>query len=319
MPARRRGFSLVELLAVVAIIGLLIGLLLPAVQMARESARRTTCGNNLKQAGLALANLVAAKDRYPRGTIYDPPPGRYNHGWWIPVTAFLEEQSIYDRFDQSGRTFADTGWGNDNNLGLFNGGSLRVMICPTSSLPTSGQSWDPARNLPQVNYVGISGSVNDRSAFTWNHYGYSPDDIVSRGGVLVHDSARVPKDLTDGTSRTLVIAEQGDWCIDGAGVRKDCRSSGGSFIFGWFRDGNPRLYNLTTVRHPLNTKSTTAAGVDGSGSWQQNNNPLQSAHAGVVGAAFADGSVRFLGDALDFTVLCSLADAADGRSANAEY
>ncbi|MFM7292636.1 MAG: DUF1559 domain-containing protein, partial [Planctomycetia bacterium] len=181
----------------------------------------------------------------------------------------------------------------------------------------SSPSWDPARNLPQANYVGISGSVNDRSAFTWNHYGYSPDDVVSRGGVLVHDAARSPKDLTDGTSRTLVIAEQGDWCTDGTGARKDCRSTGGSFTFGWFRDGNPRLNNLTTVRHPLNTKSTTAAGVDGSGSWQQNNNPLQSAHAGVVGAAFADGSVQFLADAMDFTVLCSLADVADGGATSA--
>lgn len=311
------GFTLVEVLVVIAIIGLLVALLLPAVQSARESARRTTCGNNLKQTALAIENHVAGKRQYPRGAIYDPPPGRYNHCWWIPVIAFMEEQALYDRFDQFGRTAPDTGYNNDFNLQLFGGATLPGLICPTSSLPKTGASWVPTLDSPQSTYVGISGSGNDSSAFTWSHNGYSADDIVSRGGVLIHDSARSPRHLTDGTSRTLVVAEQGDWCTDATGAKKDCRSTGGCFYYGWFRDGNPRINNLTTVRHPLNTKSTSAAGVDGSGSWQLNNNPLQSAHAGVVGAAFADGSVRFLADSLDFTVLCSLADVADGSTANA--
>jgi prepilin-type N-terminal cleavage/methylation domain-containing protein len=313
-PLDRRGFSIVELLVVVFIIGLLVALLLPAVQAGREAARRTGCSNNLKQVGLALHNHVAAKQRYPRGTVYDPPPGKYNHGWWIAVLPFMEQQSICDQFDQTGRTAADTGWNNDNNLMLFGNSPLPGMICPSSPLPGVKPSWDPSRSLPQSSYVGIAGSVNDRSAFTWSHNGYSADDIVSRGGVLIHDSARALKELVDGTSRTMVVAEQSDWCVDASGVNKDCRSTGGCFYFGWFRDGNPRLYNLTTVRHPLNTKSANAAGVDGSGAWQLNNNPLQSAHAGVVAVAFADGAVRLLADSVDFTILCTFADVADGGS-----
>ncbi|MFM8705241.1 MAG: DUF1559 domain-containing protein, partial [Planctomycetia bacterium] len=120
----RAGFSLVEVLVVVAIIGVIIALLLPAVQAARESGRRTNCGNNLKQVALALLSHHDAKKKFPQGTIFDLPSGKYTHGWWIPTIAFLEEVSLVGSFDQTGTTNADTGYGNDNNYTLLAQASL---------------------------------------------------------------------------------------------------------------------------------------------------------------------------------------------------
>ncbi len=94
----RCGFSLIELLVVIAIIGVLVGLTLPAVQSARESARRTQCQNNLKQIGLALSNYVTLGDAYPIGYIAWPnPPGGAAPGWaWsTAILPQLEQTSLY--------------------------------------------------------------------------------------------------------------------------------------------------------------------------------------------------------------------------------
>mgnify|MGYP003339273455 CR=1 FL=1 len=149
------------------IIGVLIAVLLPAVQAARESARRSACGNNLRQVGLALHGHHDAKKKFPQGTFYNPPSGRYTHGWWIPTIAFMEEASLVGSFDQTGTTNPDTGYGNDHNYTLLSQGSFATLRCPSSPLPPRNLTIDPSRPLPQTNYVGISGSVNHTTAATW--------------------------------------------------------------------------------------------------------------------------------------------------------
>jgi prepilin-type N-terminal cleavage/methylation domain-containing protein/prepilin-type processing-associated H-X9-DG protein len=310
--SQKRAFTLVELLVVITIIGILIALLLPAVQAAREAARRAQCQNNAKQIGLAMQSHHETFQRFPQGTTATLSSVTYKHGWWIPVLPYIEQQNILDKFDYTGATCpGSTTWGNNNNLTLVANRLLAVLICPSSPLPALGKSWDPLRLTPESDYVGVSGSVTHRTAAAWSHGGYSPDDIVSVGGVLPHNVARTIGDIRDGTSNTIVVAEQSDWCVNLVGQQTDCRSSGGSFYYGFYNDGNRRLFNLTTVRHPLNTKSTAAAGVGGGGSWQLNNNALQSAHPGGVMAAFADGSAHFLAESASFDVVCHLADIDD--------
>jgi prepilin-type N-terminal cleavage/methylation domain-containing protein/prepilin-type processing-associated H-X9-DG protein len=321
--ANRAGFTLVELLVVIGIIGVLTAMLLPAVQAARESSRRAKCTNNLKQIGLALIMHEQSFKKLPPGAATgapDGPTGAYTHSWWISAFAFLEQPAIATGFDRTGATdpsspgHPNSSWGNNTNLQLVGNISFPVLICPSSPLDKRGSSWNATYSFSQSNYVGISGSTGHDTAKTWSHNGYSATDIVSSGGAFPYDKGRPLAKVSDGTSNTMAVGEQGDWCKDAAGKKNDCRSTGGGFIYGYFRDGNPRLYNITTVRHRINTKSSTQAGISGSGAWQLNNNPLQSTHPGGAMAVFLDGSVHHLKENMDLQILFNLADVNDGQA-----
>lgn len=98
----REAFTLVELLVVIGIIGMLVGLLLPAVQAARESARRMQCGNQLRQTGLAIANYHSAFDQLPRAWWLETPPKAFNgKPWGVAILPFIEQQSLYESLDHS--------------------------------------------------------------------------------------------------------------------------------------------------------------------------------------------------------------------------
>src|SRR5690606_14007152 len=99
---RSQGFTLVELLVVIATIGVLIALLIPAVQAARESARRTQCQNNFKQLGLALTNFESTQKKYPAGQRWSGPralPDSYAIAWSVTILPNIEQQSVADSFD----------------------------------------------------------------------------------------------------------------------------------------------------------------------------------------------------------------------------
>src|SRR5438067_5444158 len=142
----RRAFTLVELLVVVAIIGVLVALLLPAVQAARESARRTQCQNNVKQIGLALQNFHDINSRFPPGGANDQPPfGTYPNG--VPnifgsssfayIFPYIEQTAISGKYQfsgASGHLDCPTCSPPHANITLLNGILIKTYLCPTSAL-----------------------------------------------------------------------------------------------------------------------------------------------------------------------------------------
>src|SRR4051794_20500408 len=131
LPLRRRAFTLIELLVVIAIIGILIGLLLPAVQKVREAASRVRCQNNLKQLGLALHNYHAVHASFPASKSYgaegpNPVPPYTGRGWILCTLPFLEQDALYRQFEPSLTTTL-----HDPACATAMQTTLSVLQCPT--------------------------------------------------------------------------------------------------------------------------------------------------------------------------------------------
>ena len=184
----RRAFTLIELLVVIAIIAVLISLLLPAVQSAREAARRAQCANNLMQLGITLQNYESSHERLPPGVVnqtspvLDQPKG-YHFGWLTQILPYCEQRNVYNHFNFK--------------VGLYEtqNSTVRTMLigsflCPSDPGPTRG-----AGLVAMTNYAG---SQNDREA---------PITADNKGVFFLNSSIRY-EDVTDGTSQTVFLGEK---------------------------------------------------------------------------------------------------------------
>lgn len=317
------AFTLVELLVVITIIGILIALLLPAVQAAREAARRMQCQNNLKQIGLALLNYEACNQAFPPGGLITDNDVA-GTSWWVRILPFVEGGNISDTYD-----YSKGGWLGSNTTNTVSRDMLRnlqfpYMYCPSSTLPSRvlsaeiGQTSENA-NLQGTTYAGISGAANGKAINIYSATqttAFESDGWTSSGGVLIENRAIPIAEVTDGTSNTIAVAEQSDSLspiVDAASDvpcdTGDCRSDcGHGFTMGPVGDG--RTFNLTCVLYPVNHKTANSYGVEGNCGL---NTPIQSVHSGGANAAFADGSVQSLSESLDLTVLYNLATRNDNQ------
>lgn len=326
-PVASAAFTLVELLVVITIIGILIALLLPAIQAAREAARRLQCQNNLKQIGLALLNYEAGNHTFPPGGLPNDAAGyrKFGTSWWVRILAYVEGGNIADQYDYAQGGWLGSGTTNTVGLALLCNQQFAYMYCPSSTLPSKvltsdiGQEGQSA-NLQGTTYAGISGAANGETINI-----YSASDVVtfntthgwvSTGGVLIENRAVSIAEITDGTSNTLVVGEQSDWLSPTGSTTGvpcdmgDCRSDcGHGFTMGPAADEG-RTFNLTCVFHPINSKSTTDYGVRGNCG---PNTPIQAVHPGGANVALADGSVQFLSESLDTTTLHNLATRNDNK------
>jgi len=339
---RHRAFTLVELLVVITIIGILMSLLLPAVQSARESARRAQCSNNIKQIGLAILSYESANRVFPAGS-YNVAPQHgwaWGHTWSVAILAFAEQSAVANQFDfiSSSSYNWDTGllyWipgysgaggtsGNLHNNALLAGYGIPWLNCPSSSLPQFGltQSNTYNTNPPATGlgfqtpmFTAIAGSITHNTAV--NADGNSNANlftgIYSAGGILTPYHGLPAARVTDGLSNTLMVGEQSDFLLDSGGDQIYGNSDyGHTFPMGAcsLGFGDNRYFNETTVRYKINDKNWNNVGV---GSYAYGcNRPLQSAHYGGAFAVAGDGAVHFLQENLDLPTLYSLCDRDDG-------
>ena len=324
-PVRRfqvwRAFTLIELLVVIAIVGVLVALLLPAIQAARESSRRCSCANNLKQIGLALQSHESAHKKLPIGTRNIAPPdsaATIGTSWWADLLPSLEGSSIYDRLE---RTTPNSGFLilHPHNSNAVHNVLLPPALCPSSLIPQLKTVGSAQVMMPS--YVGISGSTGfDGFEETRINICCAPQNNgeISGGGTLIPNQAVRIKQVSDGVSKTIAVGESSDFTFNSQGIiyRID-----GGHTNGWLTgtkaygtppnyrvapdpslppSSNPPSWNIVTVRYPLNTRQYDLPGIDQS---HGANNPLVSPHPGGVNVVFLDGSQRFLTDETDLSTL----------------
>jgi prepilin-type N-terminal cleavage/methylation domain-containing protein len=324
--ARCTAFTLVELLVVIAVIGILVALLLPAIQAAREAARRAQCLNNVKQVCLAVQSYESARKSYPTGGTRTKASGSaYGHSWWISILPFMEENALAEDFDDVGTYSAQgfTGWtggpvANEHNRELLDKSFIKYMQCPSSDVPklfwnlAAASYRAPTSQMPH--YTGVAGAVDHPTTTVLQSFGGVVDGRICEGGVLLPYNSVTVRKVTDGTSSTMLLCEQSDWCIDAMGQQIPCASDcQHGFSMGATNDGTKRVFNVTILRHPLGMKSFTALGVAGNCG---PNKPVQSAHPGGAHVGMCDGSAHYLTVGVELQLLFNLANRNDGNVAS---
>jgi len=298
-----RGFTLVELLVVIAIIGMLVGLLLPAIQAARESARKVTCTNHLRQQGLALLSYHEINKQFPLG-VADAPQGTYEetgYGWALALLPFIEQQALYDLVDPDWEPgpFHRKG----KHLGIKHPGGdvpVEVFRCPSSPLPalSEGEFKDISSGYATNDYKACNGTgdlgmfFRAKDGKTAGSADLTPvEQRLSRGYWRV----RI-RDVTDGLSNTIALGESSyfyerhlKWPIWLGAPDYDESVM--------FKTGSKEIINCGIPNKTL-AGFYGGLGVDDDCAF--------SGHAGGAYFAFADGKVRWLSESINMQVYSNL-------------
>ncbi len=257
----RRAFTLVELLVVIAIIGILIGLLLPAINAAREAGRRAQCMNNAKQMGLACINYMETNGSFPVGArinVADRPLSRttqWRANWVILVLPFTESSPLFKLYDQS-RPVSQGNIASNSTNAVMRGSRFPTMLCPTDAtnnsvnyMPGGGNS-GAGPNWARGNYagngsifqndMGIGGGFEGPRSAGWSTVGM-------RGVIGINESSS-SKDISDGLAHTCLLGEirAGVCPVDPRGIWA-MGSVGGSLLFG---HGSTDEHGPNDVRTP---------------------------------------------------------------------
>ena len=293
----RHGFTLVELLVVIAIIAILVALLLPAVQAAREAARRMQCLNNLKQIGVALHNYHSSHGLFPMGDLtyqgyYTAPPelGEYEGAqvgwaWATHILPYMEEQQIYDELDINNVYSLE--WKSDRNLELVKT-DIKKYRCPTD--PFVYRIGGPNSLMAPSNYVGVLDSRCKTHKCDW----YYQDQNFSGDGMLFNFSGVKIRDVYDGTSNTFFVGE-------GTGDPPS------GLHFAWAHNC------ISSMANGINGPNTNPG--DGGYFWSYGHDGFSSWHPGGAQFIMVDGSGHFVSENTDFHTLQALSTRAGGEAA----
>lgn len=308
----RYAFSLVELLVVISIIGVLAGLLIPAVQAVRESARRMHCQSNLKQLGLASMNFESAHRHLPGPTMNaHPASGRYvsDVGLFVNLLPFLEQNALYRSFNRNLPSNSP-----DNSSSIAHAPS--ILKCPSTA--ESEVLVDLYERFSGPSVTGLVGQTCDYSG---NDGAYVSSKaffgtIRLRVGSLVKE--RRLSEVTDGTSNTFLFWESAG---DGVRLSRQVRVSidvGAAESFSYLIDSNPLNSLHSTTRASSKSylcawsgfRVGTVMPVDGrSLNFSNRFGEPFSPHIGIVNFAFTDGSVRSVSENVNAETTVALATA----------
>jgi prepilin-type N-terminal cleavage/methylation domain-containing protein len=329
------GFTLVELLVVITIIGILIALLLPAVQVAREAARRMQCTNNLKQIGLALHNYAQNHNVFPPGCIvsqngypyYDPfgeagespnvAAGKGAHGtsWMLMILPCLEQMNLYAKWDFRTNVFGNAAVAQTDIAGFY---------CPTRRNRIRNEDRSPPPPWPSrmvgekwtgggTDYGGCIGATNgwDDSVPPAKATNHRFTQTTSSGhfwdyrggiGIFTPNSKVAFADIKDGTSNTIMIGELQRLSWSGNKPEEQTSQDG------WALGGVATLFSTANPEH---------SGGNSTGKGGLNNEYFESPgsdHFGGAHFGLADGSVHFISENVDTDVFDALGSMADGQA-----
>jgi len=352
MPRSRKGhkkpgFTLIELLVVIAIIAILVALLLPAVQQAREAARRAQCKNNLKQLGVAMHNYHEShgqfpqnQDRYTNGGGNEMHPNRKPQWSWIAMSLmFLDQEPMYNALEMDGGVYP--GYTTNRNLNNKPGPNrtarrtvLPGLICPSNAQPpisngtNGGYRWAGTSQAAATDYVGNLGHIWGG----WKDCGRVPDDLIPNGlgvkgragtpwvngervneqdkinGVFKYTGGVKIRDILDGTSNTIAVFE--NMHFEGANRGGPAFSKRRSVYHGgWITP----LGAVHTFRNPINNGLNSGPVYGGNWGNDLRCQAPTSEHPGGIHVLLADGSTRFVNETIDHFTRYKLAVRNDGE------
>ena len=343
---RIRGFTLIELLVVIAIIAILVSLLLPAVQQAREAARRTQCKNNLKQLGLAIHNYHDVHQVFPPAYLGSPvasgsafgvsfPDDNHNGasglGWGVMILPFLEQSALYAQFDPTIPLWSPqqsaamktklTMFLCPSAVGGSDGFTLRRYTSGTNEEPGSPQPYSPGIFLSHSHYVTMAGTQGPWARPAAYSTDFSvPEPIPGAGaatidGAFYRNSRIRMADITDGTSNTVFVGEHTSRLSDKTWVgvvpySVTCKKIGGAVTDDCDSGGA-----LVQAHSGPDLHDHPQVIIHQPNHPARHPDQLESDHVGGCHCLLGDGSVRFLSQYLDAFVWAGLCTRASGEIA----
>lgn len=304
-----RAFTLVELLVVIAIIGVLVALLLPAIQAAREAARRTQCTNNMKQLGLAILNYESARKILPSGSLprKQIAAGQYTGdklSFITRVLPFMEDAGRYGTID-----FTKPEWNANPDTFELLDDEIPAFICPTNGQGLYTNTYD--EDIGVLHYPGVMGAagknlntVEDDTYPLVKGVGFTAhpgDGGFADSGVFFIDSKIEMSMITDGTSNTMLLGEHSWMTEKQLNFWLPGLSQGGS-------ESGPHVwaYCMKNVAYPINSRTESP----------YNHASFGSLHPSGANFGMCDGSVQYLREDLELNVFQAAATRDYGESFN---